>query len=117
MRLNLIIGGIIIGIVIFIVANVMVTFAPDALNGLFKPLLCPSGDYISYDSSVARNGQARATRNTDCELPNGERVNVDAQQFGMILLVSVTPIVVTGLLAWVMGFFRPRKQPDVIGVS
>ena len=109
MRLNLIIGGIIMSIVIFIVSMVLVSFAPDALGELLKPLLCPTGAYVSYESSEWRNGQTHRLRNTDCELPSGERVNVDAQQFGMIMLASVTPIVVTALLAWGMGFFRPRK--------
>jgi hypothetical protein len=117
MRLNLVIGGIIVGIVIFIVANVMVTFAPDVLNTVFKPMLCPSGEYASYGGSMTRNGQAIATRSTYCELANGESYSVDGQQLGLIILLSAAPILVTGLLAWVMGLFRPRKLPDAIGVS
>jgi hypothetical protein len=117
MRLNLVIGGIIVAVVIFIVLNIMVTFAPDTLNGLLKPLLCPNGEYSSYSGAIQQGGRERGTRSTECQLPSGERYNVDSQMVGIIFLLTAVPLVVTWGSAWLIGVFRLRKMPEVIGAS
>jgi hypothetical protein len=120
MRLYLVIGGIVVGIVIFIVANVMVSFAPDPLFALAKPILCPTGEYSSYGGTIQRSGRDQATRSTECELPNGQKQNVDAQMLGLIMLSSAAPVVITWLLSWVIGLFTPRKpqtMPLAVGTG
>jgi phage shock protein PspC (stress-responsive transcriptional regulator) len=116
MRSTLVIIGAVIGFVIFIIVNFMITFAPDPLLFLTKPLLCPDGEFESYSSNYrASSGQTRSGTNTDCELKNGEKYNIDTQMVGLTFLVSCAPVGITAILAWIIGLFRPRpRQPEIV---
>ncbi len=99
---NLRIAGVLFGILVFILGNVLVSAAPDIVHDALKPILCADG----YYNSVQPNG----THSTDCVQPNGQRYNIDSQQFVIIVAASAVPILATWGFAWAILFFRPRGQ-------